>query len=119
MITAALLCGLVAGVLLSGYVSGAETGVFSVNPVRLRVASEQGQPAARRLERLLRRPENLVITMLLATNAAEYFVTACAAALLGEPDRQRRRTWRQSVYQRDRRSRRHHRRGGRQRARHS
>ncbi len=82
MITAALLCGLVAGVLLSGYMSGAETGVYSINPVRLRVASEQGRPAARRLERLLRRPENLVITMLLSTNAADYLVTACAVALL-------------------------------------
>jgi CBS domain containing-hemolysin-like protein len=82
MTTLVLLLGVVAGLVLSAFVSGVETGVYCLNPVRLRVAAEQGDPAARRLERLMRRPENLVITMLLGTNLADYFTTACVAALL-------------------------------------
>lgn len=82
MITTLLLVGLLAAVVLSGLFSGSETGVYCLNPVRLRVASEQGDAAARRLERLMRRPEDLVITLLLGTNLADYVATACTTALL-------------------------------------
>jgi putative hemolysin len=76
------LAGLLLALLLSGLFSGAETGVYCIDRVRLRVAGERGEPAARRLEQLLRRPEDLVITMLLGTNVADYLVTAFTAALL-------------------------------------
>jgi putative hemolysin len=82
MSAALLLVGLLLAIGLSGLSSGAETGIYSVDRVRLRVAGEQRQSAALRLERLMRRPEDLVITALLGTNIADYLATACMAALL-------------------------------------
>lgn len=77
-----LLLGLAAGLVLSAFFSGSETGVYCLNPVRLRVASAQNRPGARRLAELMRRREDVVITMLLGTNIADYVVTACVSALL-------------------------------------
>lgn len=81
MIAALLLLGLLVAVLLSGFFSGTETGVYCLNHVRLRVAVDRDEPGARRLDRLMRRPEDLVITALLGTNVADYLATACAASL--------------------------------------
>lgn len=80
--TLLLISGLLAGMVLSAFYSGTETGVYCLNPVRLRVNAEGGDAGARRLEPLMRRTEDLVITMLLGTNLADYVVTACTAALL-------------------------------------
>lgn len=77
-----LLLGALAALVLSGFFSGAETGVYCLNRVRLRVAAEEGQRAARRLEAYTRRPEDLVITTLLGTNVADYLLTACVTAVL-------------------------------------
>ncbi len=82
MITAALLVGLLLALLLSALASGLETGVYCLDRLRLRVACEQNHPRALRLERLVRHPEDALILALLATNAADYLVTACTAALL-------------------------------------
>lgn len=82
MITAFLLAGLAGAVVLSGFFSGSETGIYCLNPVRLRVASEQNRPGARRLATLMRKPEDLVITMLLGTNISDYLATAFTSALL-------------------------------------
>ncbi|MBK9119283.1 MAG: DUF21 domain-containing protein [Phycisphaerales bacterium] len=68
--------------LLSALSSGSETGLYCIDRVRLRVATERGERAAQRLERLLRRPEDVVITMLLTTNIADYLATAAVTALL-------------------------------------
>ena len=81
MITVLLLLGLLIAVLLSGYFSGTETGVYCLNHVRLRVAVDRNEPGARRLDRLMRHPEDLVITALLGTNVADYLATACTASL--------------------------------------
>ncbi|MCK4340613.1 MAG: DUF21 domain-containing protein [Phycisphaerae bacterium] len=82
MTTALLLLGLLIAVMLSGLFSGSETGIYCLNHVRLRVAAEHGEAAARRLERLMRRPEDLVITTLLGTNVSDYLATVCVTALL-------------------------------------
>lgn len=82
MTTILLLLGLLLAITLSGLFSGSETGVYCLNRVRLRVASGEGHPAARRLEGCLHRPEDMVITMLLGTNVADYLATACTVALL-------------------------------------
>jgi CBS domain containing-hemolysin-like protein len=76
-----LLAALVA-LVLGAFFSGTETGVYCVNRVRLHVDAEQGHPAARRLERLLRRPEDVVITALLGTSVVDYVATAALTALL-------------------------------------
>lgn len=67
MITFVILCCWVVSFLFSGI----ESGVLSIDPVRLRQNVKSGLPAAVRLERLLRRPERALVTILLVTNAAD------------------------------------------------
>src|SRR3954471_7135380 len=55
---------------VSFFFAGIEAGLLSVDPVRLRHQVKQGRPAAMRLDRLTKRPERLLITVLLVTNFA-------------------------------------------------
>jgi putative hemolysin len=55
---------------ISFFFAGIEAGLLSVDPVRLRHQVKQGRAAALRLERLTKRPERLLITVLLVTNFA-------------------------------------------------
>ena len=50
--------------------AGIEAGLLSIDPVRLRHHVKQRSPAALRLDRLTKRPERLLITVLLVTNFA-------------------------------------------------
>ena len=50
--------------------AGIEAGLLSVDPVRLRHHVKKRKPSALRLERLTKRPERLLITVLLVTNMA-------------------------------------------------
>ena len=56
---------------VSFFFAGIEAGLLSINPVRLRHHVKQRKPAALRLERLTKRPERLLITVLLITNLAD------------------------------------------------
>ena len=81
--TAALLAiGAVLALALSSISSGAETGVYCINRVRLRVRADRKEPQAVRLAKLMDRTEDLVITTLAGTNFADYLATAFATALL-------------------------------------
>jgi CBS domain containing-hemolysin-like protein len=51
--------------------AGIEAGLLSVDPVRLRHQVKRRRAAALRLERLTKRPERLLITVLLVTNMAD------------------------------------------------
>ncbi|MEY2525498.1 MAG: magnesium and cobalt exporter, family [Verrucomicrobiota bacterium] len=51
--------------------SGIEAGLLSIDPVRLRNQVKQHQRAALRLNRLLKSPERLLVTVLLVTNMAD------------------------------------------------
>jgi magnesium and cobalt exporter, CNNM family len=51
--------------------NGIEAGLMSIDPVRLRHHVKQKDPAAIRLNRLLKRPERLLVTVLLVTNFAD------------------------------------------------
>jgi CBS domain containing-hemolysin-like protein len=55
---------------VSFFFAGIEAGLLSVDPVRLRSQVKQNRPAALRLDRLTKRPERLLITVLLVTNFA-------------------------------------------------
>ena len=55
---------------VSFFFAGIEAGLLSVDPVRLRHQVKQNRPAALRLERLTKRPERLLVTVLLVTNFA-------------------------------------------------
>lgn len=56
---------------VSFFFAGIEAGLLSVDPVRLRHQVKRRRPAALRLERLTKRPERLLITVLLVTNLAD------------------------------------------------
>ena len=55
---------------VSFFFAGIEAGLLSIDPVRLRHHVKQRNPAALRLDRLVKRPERLLITVLLVTNLA-------------------------------------------------
>ena len=50
--------------------AGIEAGLLSVDPVRLRHHVKRRTPGAARLDRLLKHPERLLVTVLLVTNMA-------------------------------------------------
>jgi magnesium and cobalt exporter, CNNM family len=56
---------------VSFFFNGIESGLLSIDPVRLRQNVKGGVPAALRLNRLLKHPERLLATVLLFTNAAD------------------------------------------------
>jgi putative hemolysin len=56
---------------VSFFFNGIESGLLSIDPVRLRQNVKRGVPAAVRLNRLLKQPERLLVTVLIITNAAD------------------------------------------------
>jgi putative hemolysin len=70
-------------VALSGLFSGAETGVYCLNRLRLRLQSDEGRNQARRLRRLLDDEQQALAIILVGTNLANYLATVTAAVLLG------------------------------------
>jgi CBS domain containing-hemolysin-like protein len=57
--------------IVSFFFNGIESGLLSIDPLRLRQNLKRGVPAAVRLNRLLNYPERLLATVLLVTNAAD------------------------------------------------
>jgi putative hemolysin len=58
---------------VSFFFNGIESGLLSIDPVRLRQNVKRRVPAAIRLNRLLKHPERLLVTVLFFTNAADIF----------------------------------------------
>lgn len=56
---------------ISFFFNGIESGLLSLNPVRLRQQVKDRKRSAMRLDRLLKHPERLLVTVLLFTNAAD------------------------------------------------
>ena len=67
MITLFIICCWV----VSFFFNGIESGLLSIDPVRLRQNVKRRVPAALLLNRLLKRPERLLVTVLLFTNGAD------------------------------------------------
>ena len=57
--------------IISFFFNGIESGLLSIDPVRLRQNVKRRVPAALQLNRLLKQPERLLATVLLVTNAAD------------------------------------------------
>ena len=57
--------------IVSFFFNGIESGLLSIDPIRLRQNVKRRVPAAVRLNRLLQHPERLLVTVLLFTNAAD------------------------------------------------
>ena len=76
-------------IIVSGFFSGSETGLFSLNRYRLRhLAQKDKLPGAKRAYRLLKRPDRLIGIILLGNNfvniLASAIATVIAIRLLGE-----------------------------------
>ena len=74
---------------VSFFFAGIEAGLLSIDPVRLRNHVKKRNAAALRLERLMKHPERLLITVLLITNMADILglllLTKLLVASLGSP----------------------------------
>ncbi len=57
--------------IVSFFFNGIESGLVSIDPIRLRQNVKRRVPAAVRLNRLLKHPERLLLTVLLITNATD------------------------------------------------
>ncbi len=68
-------------IILSGFFSGSETGLMSLNRYRLRHLSKAGHPAAQRASRLLLRPERLIGLILLGNNLVNILASAIATVI--------------------------------------
>ena len=71
-------------VLVSFIFSGVEAGILSVNRVRLKHHLKLGDRAARKLNRLLARPDRLLITVIVVTNLANIFALTLTTQALSE-----------------------------------
>ncbi len=73
----------IAGLLLVSFLfSGIEAGILSLNRVRLRHRVKHRDPDALRLQKLLREPERLLLTVVIVTNLANLFAITFATAAL-------------------------------------
>lgn len=70
--------GIVVCFLISFVFSGIEAGILSVNRIRLKHRVKTRDPAAIKLNRLLRRPERLLVTVLIVTNLMNIFAITLA-----------------------------------------
>lgn len=75
-------------IILSGFFSGSETGLISLNRYRLRHLAKDGHRGAQRAQELLQRPDRLIGLILLGNNfvniLASAIATIVAVRLLGE-----------------------------------
>jgi len=69
---------LAACLVISFLFSGTESGILSLNRVRLRHRLKMNDPAARKLQRLVSHPERMLVTVLLVTN----LMNICAILLV-------------------------------------
>ena len=68
--------------LLSAYFSGSETAMIGLNRYRLKHSVNQGNRSARKAERLLKKPENLLGVILIGNNLVNN-IAATVAAIIG------------------------------------
>jgi putative hemolysin len=71
-----------AAVCVAAYYSGFETGFYCINRLRLRLRAEQGERSAHALQRLVSRPQILISTALVGTNAGIYLATVLSTQKL-------------------------------------
>ena len=74
--TTTLIITLVIMVLVSAYFSGSETGMMTLNRYKLRHKAKSGNRGARRVEKLLRRPDRLISLVLIGNNLVNILASA-------------------------------------------
>ncbi|MCZ7835706.1 HlyC/CorC family transporter [Atlantibacter hermannii] len=76
--TTTLIVSLIIMVVVSAYFSGSETGMMTLNRYRLRHHAKQGNRAARRVEKLLRKPDRLISLVLIGNNLVNILASSIA-----------------------------------------
>ncbi|AJZ90836.1 HlyC/CorC family transporter [Cedecea neteri] len=76
--TTTLIVTLIIMVVVSAYFSGSETGMMTLNRYRLRHRAKQGNRAAKRVEKLLRKPDRLISLVLIGNNLVNILASALA-----------------------------------------
>ncbi|WP_337261222.1 MULTISPECIES: HlyC/CorC family transporter [unclassified Serratia (in: enterobacteria)] len=76
--TGTLIIILVIMIVVSAYFSASETGMMTLNRYRLRHLSKQGNRAARRVEKLLQKPDRLIGLVLIGNNLVNILASALA-----------------------------------------
>ena len=79
--TESLFAILVGLIVLSGFFSGSETGLMTLNRYRLKHRAEKGHRGARLARQLLRRPDRLLGMILLGNNIVNIFAATIATVL--------------------------------------
>lgn len=80
-----LITGIAAvGLFLSAFFSGAETGLYRINRVRLHLGVQKREPHALRLASVLDDEPRALSVTLVGTNLSNYLFTACVAYLFAE-----------------------------------
>jgi putative hemolysin len=73
---------MLAGLIMSALYSGLETGLYTINRVRLMVRASHQERSAVRLRKLLNNPNHMLATLLLGNNIANYAGSFGIAAML-------------------------------------
>jgi Mg2+/Co2+ transporter CorB len=68
-------------IIISGYFSGSETGMMALNRYRLKHLANTGHKGAKRVERLLSRPDRLIGLILIGNNLVNILASAIATIL--------------------------------------
>jgi CBS domain containing-hemolysin-like protein len=77
-IWAAVLAG---NLLMSFFYSGMETGIYVINKIRVELRAESGSRSAYHLHRMLRKPNSLLVTLLIGNNIHNYLATFAVSAM--------------------------------------
>ncbi|MBI4042939.1 MAG: DUF21 domain-containing protein [Deltaproteobacteria bacterium] len=67
--------------ILSAFFSGSETGLMTMNRIRLHHLSRQGNASARYVEAMVQKPEHLLSTLLVGNNIVNIAATSIATAI--------------------------------------
>jgi putative hemolysin len=73
--------GLLVLFVFSAFFSSSETALLSMDRLRVKYLSEKGRPGAKRLERLLSRPDDLLSAILVGNNLVNIMISVFATAL--------------------------------------
>ncbi|MEX6160574.1 HlyC/CorC family transporter [Proteus mirabilis] len=76
--TTTLIIILIGIIFASAYFSGTETSMMTINRYRLRHAAKQGNRSAKRVEKLLQRPDRLISLVLIGNNLINIVASALA-----------------------------------------
>lgn len=68
-------------IVISGYFSGSETGMMSLNRYRLKHLAKSGHKGAKRVEKLLDRPDRLIGLILIGNNLVNILASAIATII--------------------------------------